>query len=341
MGKNKARGYIISHFTQSFLTVFLPFFFIIALIYLVKIASLTAQISITFSELLLLFSYSIPDIIFYTLPISFIVALANVLIRLSSENELIAMYALGFGAHRIIRSLFRISLLFSLFLLVIAFLAMPTSKQLYKSFKENKKRDAQLNIVPGKLGQKFGDFYVYVRKKDNRIYKDLVIYSRSDLKHERFFAAKYGKIRKNDTQGSLLLIDGFGYTYGENTLQQAKYNTFEIFDKPRLKPFHFQDILTYWSLAEHDRKIRHRIFFFLFIGLIPLLSVYIIAAFTMINPRYQSGHTFSVIFFTALTLYLTASSLEKWGNVYTLVLSVLSIIGIGIILFKYRVARYF
>ena len=338
---SRTKHYISTHFAKSFLTIFLPFFFIISLIYLVKISALTAQISISFQELLLLFSYSVPDIVFYTLPLSFISALAGMLIRLSSENELIALYSLGFDASRIVRNLFLISLLFSALLLVLSFLAMPTSKQLYKSFKEEKKANAQLNLVPGKLGQKFGNYYIYVKAMEEGIYKDLVIYNRSDLNNEQFFAAKHGQIRKNGNQGSLFLQDGYGYTYTKNSLRQARYGSLEVFDTSRSKPFHFQDILAYWRQAAHDKKIEHRLLFFLFISLIPLMSVHLVAAFSMINPRYQSGHLFFTVFATTLFLYIVGSSLEKWGNIYLLILAVIVTLLLGMYLFHIRVKRYF
>ena len=187
------KGYISSNFTKSFLTIFLPFFMIISLVYLVKISALTAQIQITFGELLLLYSYSIPDIIFYTLPLSFITALANVLTRLSQDNELIALYALGLQAKKVLRHLLLLlGLLFSLLLLSISFLAMPLSKQLYKSFKEEKKAEAKLNIVAGKLGQKFGNYYIYVKEKNEDVLNDIVIYNRTDKSNEQFFSSQTG-----------------------------------------------------------------------------------------------------------------------------------------------------
>ncbi len=339
----KIKGYITTNFTKSFLTIFLPFFLIISLVYLVKISALTAQIKLTFIELLTLFSYSVPDIVFYTLPLSFIAALANVLVKLSTDNELIALYALGLPARRILHNLFLISLLFSLLLLTFSFLAMPMSKQLYKSFKEEKKSEAKLNIVPGKLGQKFGEYYVYVKERNESTgrFKDLVIYNRTDMLHEQFFAATEGIMRRSNDQPSLLLQKGYGYTYTQESLQEAQYETLEAFDTTRTRHFHFEDIVTYWQKAATDAKIMHRMLFFLFVSLIPLLSVYLVAAFTMINPRYQSNHTFLVIFATALLLYLTASSLEKWGNFSLLAVAVTLILGGGMLLFQKRVARYF
>ena len=336
-----ARGYISSNFTKAFLTIFLPFFLIISLVYLVKISSLTAKIQISFMELLKLYSYSVPDIVFYTLPLSFIAALANVLIKLSTDNELIALYALGLKANKVLRGLLILSILFSLLLGTISFLGMPLSKQFYKSFKESKKSEAKLNIVPGKLGQKFGDYYIYVKEKKKGKFHDIVIYNRTHKNEEQFFSSQKGKLNKKNGVTSLLLNDGYGYTYSDIKLQQAKYKTLEVYDSSRKKDFHFEDIIAYWSKAKTDEKMMHRVLFFIFVSLIPLLSVYLVASFTMINPRYQPNRSFIVIFLTTLLLYMIASSLEKWGNFSILGITIVVTILLGKWLFEKHVAKYF
>jgi lipopolysaccharide export system permease protein len=335
------KGYISSNFTKAFLTIFLPFFLIISLVYLVKISSLTAQIQITFVELVTLYGYSIPDIIFYTLPISFVAALANVLMKLSQDNELIALYALGLKANKILRSLLLLGVLFSVLLLSISFLAMPLSKQFYKSFKESKRSEAKLNIVAGKLGQKFGNYYIYVKEKENDIFHDIVIYNRTNKNEEQFFSSQKGKLNKKDDVTSLLLEDGYGYTYTKTNLQQAKYKTLEVYDSNKKNNFHFEAIVTYWNKAKTDAKMMHRVLFFIFISLIPLLSVYLVASFTMINPRYQTNRSFIVIFVTTLLFYILASTLQKWGTYIILLLFIITIFLLGRWLFSQRVARYF
>ena len=337
----KVKNYISSNFVKSFLTIFLPFFLIISLVYLVKIAILTSQIQITFVELLKLYSYAVPDIIFYTLPLSFIAALANVLVKLSQENELIALYALGLNAKKVLQRLLLLGILFSLLLGTISFLAMPLSKQLYKSFKEEKKAEAKLNIVAGKLGQKFGNYYIYVKHKDKGIFDDIVIYNRADINNEQFFVAKTGKLNNKVNVTSLLLNNGYGYTYSKEKLQQAKYRTLEVFDSVKKESFKFEDIIAYWGRATTDVNMMHRILFFAFVSLLPLLSVYIVSSFTMINPRYQPNRSFLVIFLTTLVLYLTASALEKWGTPILLILCILAAVAIGQWLFHKRVSKYF
>jgi lipopolysaccharide export system permease protein len=337
----KVSSYISGNFVKAFLTIFLPFFLIISLVYLVKIAALTSKIQITFGELLQLFSYSVPDIVFYTLPLSFIAALANILVKLSQDNELIALYALGLKAHKVLRSLVILSILFSLLLTSISFLAMPLSKQFYKSFKSDKKAEAKLNIVAGELGQKFGEYYIYVKDKKEKILNDVVIYNRTDQNSEQFFAAKTGQLNNSKVVSSLKLNDGYGYTYAPLKLQQARYKSLEIYDGIQKKPYSFVDIITHWGRASTEPKIMHRVLFFVFVSLIPLLSIYLVASFTMINPRYQEDRSFFVMFIVSLSLYMIASALEKWGTPLLLIFSILATMILGYTLFKIRVAKYF
>jgi lipopolysaccharide export system permease protein len=334
-------GYISGNFVKAFLTIFLPFFLIISLVYLVKIASLTSKIQITFGELLKLFSYSVPDIVFYTLPLSFIAALANVLMKLSQDNELIALYALGFKSKKILRQLLLIALLFSILLGAISFLAMPLSKQLYKSFKAEKKAEAKLNIVAGELGQKFGEYYIYVKEKEQEIMHDLVIYNRARSDSEQFFASNRGQLHHTPHSSSLKLYDGYGYTYEKTKLQEADYTTLEVFDSNQKQPYQFEDIISHWSQASTNKKRMQRGIFFAFVSLIPLLSLYLVASFTMINPRYQENRSFLTMFLTALGLYIVASSLEKWGSPQSLLIVALITLIAGYTLFTKRVARYF
>jgi lipopolysaccharide export system permease protein len=337
----RVRAYIASNFTKAFLTIFLPFFLIISLIYLVKISALTSQIQITFNELIMLYLYSVPDITFYTLPLSFVAALANVLIKLSTDNELIALYALGLKAKKVLGSLLLLGLLFSLLLLSISFFGMPLSKQYYASFKETKRSEAKINIVAGKLGQKFGEYYTYVKEKTDDTFHNMVIYNRTDRNNEQFFAAKTGNLQKKNDKTSLLLSDGFGYTYTKDKLQEAQYKTLEVYEKTKKRNFIFEDVFTFWAKAQRDERTLHRLLFYIFVSLIPLISVYLVAAYTMINPRYQANHSYIVIFSVTLLFYTIASVLQKWGTYYILAAAVIFTSILGVWLFHKRVTRYF
>ena len=260
---------------------------------------------------------------------------------MSRHAELIALYALGLKSKKILRGLLIISLLFSILLMALSLLAMPLSKQFYKAFKEEKRNDARLNIVPGELGQKFGNYYIYVKDKTEDTFQNIVIYNRTDKANEQFFSSQSGKMKRNENVTSLQLNDGYGYTYSKAKLQQAEYKTLEIFDNSKKRGFQFKSILSYWQDAKHNSKIMHKLLFFMFVSLIPLLSVYLVAAFTMINPRYQANHSFLVIFLSTLFFYTIASTLQKWGTFPMLLGSVIVIMILGQWLFKKRVSKFF
>lgn len=335
------KSYLLSNFTKSFLTVFLPFFLIVSLIFLVRIARLTSTVQMEFYELATLYSFYLPDIFFYTIPISFIAAITNLFIRLSQDNELIALYSVGLKSKEIVNYLLTISLLFSTLLLTISLLIVPISKQSKNAFIMSKKSSTNINIVPGETGQKFGSFYIYAEDKVDNDLKNVIIYNRSDRTNEQFFAATNGHMNTQHNITSLVLNDGFGYTYNTNSLQQADYDELEVFQNAKSQDFIFENLISYWlKVLDHEKHL-HKLLFNIFVSLIPILSLFLVASFTIINPRYQKARSFIIIFSTTILLYFIASSLQKFGTVTMLASSIVTIIIVGKIMFRRNVTRYF
>ncbi|MFA7501327.1 MAG: LptF/LptG family permease, partial [Sulfurimonas sp.] len=282
----RIKDYLSSNFTKTFSVIFLPFFAIVSLVYFIRISVLTAQIQLNFLELFELYAYFLPSILFYTLPISFVTAIALVLVRLSQDNELNALYALGIGSSKIIKNYLLLAMLFSILLFSISFLAMPMTKQMYNAFRVEKLSEAKLNINTASLGQKFDNYYLYIGKQVGDEFRDIVIYNPNGQTQEKIFISKSGQIlNKPNEQASFVLKDGYGYTYYKNNLQQFKFQTLRAYDTSSRGEIDFESILHYWSQMKNDDSIMKRALFFIFISLIPLLSIYIVAAFTMINAR--------------------------------------------------------
>jgi len=335
------RSYISSNFTKTFLTVFLPFFFIISLVYLVKISILTAKIQISFPELLQLFGYSIPTILFHTIPISFITSIATTLQRLSTDNELIALFALGVPAQRVMYPLIAIATLFSILLLVISFATMPQTNQLYNAFKDSKKAEMTFNIIPEEFGQKFGRYYIYITDEEGGKFKDTVIYYQDDNHSDQILSANRGEMLNKNGIFSLLLHNGKGYSFDKDIIRQVTYDKLQTFDTLGKHTSQLYGVEAYWQQSLTDDQRKRKMLFYAFIALIPLLTLYIIAAYSTINPRYQRGHSFTVIGLTTAIFYFIASSLDKYGTTTLLVVAIISSLIIGIWLFNRQVSRYF
>ncbi len=337
----KIRWYVLSNFFKTFLTIFIPLFFVISLVYVIKIASLTTKIEISFSELIEVFGYFIPMILFYTLPISFIASVSSMFFRLSQDNELIALFSLGIKASYIVRIIAYISIFISSLLLFLSLLVMPHSKYKFLYFKEKKFSEARLNIVPNQLGQKFGDFFIYVKSKNENQLRDVVIYNKNKNNFDQLFLSKNGEIKDDNGLFSLVLYNGTGYTYSHETLKEIQYDSMHIYDNIDMKEMSFQNSLIYWSEAKHNNGVKRRLLFSIFSSFIPILSLYIIASFSIINARYQTNHSFLVTASISSIFYLLAVAIKQNANEVIFISSIILSIIASIFIFKKRISSFY
>jgi len=339
--KTSLSAYLSQNFTKSFLTLFLPLFFIGSLVFLIKISALTASIKINFVEMMTLFSYNLPFILFYTLPISFLVAIATTLLRLSNDNELIALFSLGTQAKGIMRQFFLIATLFSIVLLILSLGLMPKTKQQFNAFKQQKAAQAQVNISPSKLGQKFGNLFVYVESKTGDSMNNIVIYNIDKENSDQLFIAKKADIKNKNSIVTLTLENGSGYTFSDETLKKIDYEKMQVFQNLNAPPFTYNSIVAYWVKLSMIPKRKGRILFFIFLSLLPMIGLYIVGSFSIINPRYQKNYAYPILGLTTIGLYATATILEKQGNYYLTLGAIIGIYIFGRLLFKHYVSRYF
>lgn len=333
--------YLSSNFTTSFLTIFLPLLFIGTLIFIIKISSLTASIEVNFLEMMQLFSYNIPNILFYTLPISFLIAVMMTLLRLSNDNELMALFALGVKSKSLMRRFLLISMLFSTVLLILSLALMPKTEQQFKAFKQEKSTQAQVNINPSKLGQKFGDLFVYVKSKNDDTLNNVVIYNKDKEHSDQLFIAKKANIQNQDSVVTLTLNEGSGYTFSQDTLKEINYEKMQLFQNLNSKEFTYNNIVKYWVNLSLNPKKKHYILFFIYISLIPMMALYIVASFSIINPRYRKTYAYPILGLTIVGLYVVATILKQQGTFPLLITAIVVTTSFGLWLFHKYVTKHF
>ena len=341
MGRVGLFQYISENFTRAFLTIFLPLFFIGSLVSMVQLSSLTKFIQVDFFEMSRLFGYNLPAMLFYTIPVSFLIAVVTVLLRLSSENELMALFALGVRSKDVVRRLLISAILFSILLLLLSIIKMPQAQQHYRAFKAYKITQAKLNISPSQLGQKFGDFFVYLKSKHENSMRDIVIYTKEKNSSNRLFIAKEAEVENRNSTVSLSLKYGSGYTFSKKTVKMVEYEEMKIFQNINGEAYTYKNIKEYWAKYAKNPKKKGKILFFIFISLIPIIALYIVASFAIINPRYQKSYGYIVLALTTLLLYIIATLLQKYGSFLLLGVALGSTLIIGLLLFHFRVLRYF
>ena len=335
----KTRGYILQTFGKSFLLVFLPFLLIVSLVFLIQLSILSSKIHLNMQELVHLFGLFLPEILFYTLPFSLIAALANTFGRLSEENELIALFALGHRPSRILAYLLPTLLLFCALLLVLSLMLYPQMKQKINAFKEYKITEATLNISPNKLSQSFGDYHVFVAAKEKGEYKDVVLFDNHDPKREQIFLAKRADASNTRGRIRLTLYDGSAETSDAKTIQTLHYKSLSIYRYPQASSRRVQSDREYWAQASTDKHRRGKMLYFIFVSLSPVLTFPLIALLSIFNPRYQKNRSAVVIFIAAMSIYLPAALVQKSGSLALFFLFLFLIAVLGAWLMKIRLMR--
>ncbi|MRJ03008.1 MAG: LptF/LptG family permease [Epsilonproteobacteria bacterium] len=285
-------AYINSHFFSSMLAFFIPLFGIASLIFFVKLVSITSVIHISLGELIKLYLFILPQILFYTLSITFFIAAVSSIYQLSFEFELIALFALGVSPNTIIKIFRKNALFLSIILLLFGLILIPQAKQLYKGFIAYKRTQIQLTIKPNEFGHRFGDWYLFIGSKRGNTFEQIALYNNKLQNRENFIVARRARLSSDERGLRLTLFDGKTYSYNDHKLQEMEFEKMEISNSAGSRIFHYEDVISYWFKAFTDRKRAFDLTFFIFLALFPLASLYYIAYLGITNSRYERRNVF-------------------------------------------------
>ena len=98
---NKITKHILKNFIETFNPIFFSLFFMISIIYFIKIAKITSIIKVTFLELGELYIYMLPRLLLYTLPVVFFISIAISLSKMSKNNEINIIFSFGYSPKKL------------------------------------------------------------------------------------------------------------------------------------------------------------------------------------------------------------------------------------------------
>lgn len=308
------KRYMFLSFSQLFFPFFLVLLFIASVVLIISIAGKTYVVKMNFFDLFALFMYSLPGSVFFIISITFFASLTLGIARLSYEYEMMVFFALGIKPMDILRTFLPITILATLILLVFSLVLVPLSNSASKNFIAQKRADIDVNLRAGELGQKLGEWLVYVDEVKDRKYKNLILYSQ-DKDSENFVVAQDGKTRNQSGIFELLLEHGDVYFAQDDEIRKIIYDQMsvrQILGEPQLSGY---DLLSYWqeaftymitsaprkeiplSVRSKERKISQAIL----VSVFPLVSLFLALSFGIANPRFTSNMSyFYVIGATAL-----------------------------------------
>ena len=300
----KLKFYLFNQFTHTFLPIFFGLYFITSIIFLVKIAALTSVITINIIELLRLYMYAMPTIVFYTLPISFFIALLITLGKLSSEYELIVISSFGLNPLKILKIFLPITLILSISLIFISVGLIPKAKFLNERFLDQKQKEANFNIKASEFGQKFGNWLIYIDGKNDKTYKEVKLFKTQNNK-DQFIISKSAKLVNEDGELSFKLYNGKSFVIDNEELNQINYKRLDINDSLAKKDKEFfSNSYTFWQNELSKNSQVDKFSFYILTSLFPLISLFLVLIFGYYNPRYEKNKAVSYGMATVVVFYI-------------------------------------
>lgn len=314
----KLQRYLYSQLAITFFPIFFGLFFITAVIFLVKISALTAIITVNFFELFRIFSYTIPDIIFYTMPISFFISMVITLSKLSSEYELTVITSFGLNPFKILKIFLPLTLLLTLLLLVVSVGLIPKTDFERKQFVNIKKNEANFNIKSGEFGQKFGDWLIFINDKKNNLYEDVKLL-KVQKDNDQFVISKNAVLDNDNGVLSIRLDEGKAFLIDKEEFNQINYEAMYINDSiSAAKTTVFTTTYDYWKDNIKNKVDLDDLTFFILTSFFPLMSLFLVITFGYFNPRYEKNRAIMYSLISIVLYYVLIKSIGDKIFLHTL-----------------------
>lgn len=315
---HKLRRYIIRHLSGLFLSIFLPLFAIASMIFMIKLATYTAVIQLSIYDMLKLYLFVLPEMLFYTLPITFFIASALTLFKLSNENEMIVIFALGIKPSFILKTLLLPASLLSLLLFFDFTILFPHSTVLSSNFVSYKKSEAKFNLKASEFGNKFGPWLLYIGKNNpDGSFGDIFLFNR-EKKDELLIGAHKAEVINKNGLLHLKLYNGNGYSYTSTTLSQIDFKTMIINNMMSTHLQKYRKPLDYWKSKDRAQSKRHMLITDTLISLFPLISLFLVLSISILHVRHNKGRIYLYLFLSILIYYGSVIGLISVIGYYTI-----------------------
>ena len=314
----RLRKYILNNFSSLFFSIFLPLFAIASVIFLIKLAAYTAIIQLSIWEMTKLYIFILPQLLFYILPITFFIAATLSLFKLSNDNEVIVLFSLGIKPFFIVRTFFWPALLLTFVLLFDFLIIDPHTTVLQKNFISYKKSEAKFNLSASEFGNSFGDWLLYLGKKNKDGSFEKVFLFNKKQKEEILIAAKKAKVINDAGILRLKLTQGEGYSYSTEKFSQINFKTMLINDTMKTDLIHYKKPLQYWLSKEGFKRKKHLLIRNTLLSLFPLVTLFLVISFGIVQVRHQKSKIYLFMFLTILFYYGGLLSIEKYLGFYTI-----------------------
>jgi lipopolysaccharide export system permease protein len=136
---------------------------------------------------------------------------------------------------------------------------------------------------------KFGDWLIYINKKDENIYKGVTLF-KSEKNSENFIVSDEALLENEKNHLSFKLINGKVFAIEDKELSQIDYKNMYINDSIANTDIeNFDTSYKFWKKALKNSKDIDDFSFYILSSIFPLISLFLVIVFGYFNPRYEKN----------------------------------------------------
>ncbi|MBN2816019.1 MAG: LptF/LptG family permease [Campylobacterales bacterium] len=337
----RVEKYLIANLSSLFTSIFMPLFFTASVIFLIKLATYTAIIELTIIDMGKLYLFVLPEILFYTLPISFFIAATLSLFKLSNDNEAIVLFSLGIRPIVIIKSLFKPA--FALFIVLACnfLILFPHTDVISTNYLLYKKGEAKFNLSASEFGNSFGDWLLYLgTENQDGTFGDVFLFNKKK-QEEILISAQRAEVINDGGILRLKLTAGEGYSYSTKSFSQINFDTMFINDMMQIQLRKYETPLEYWQSEIRASNKKQAMITNTLISLFPLISIFLVVTIGIVHVRHQKSYIYLYLFISIVTFYGFALGLQGTLGYYTIPLVALTWLIVTYIMYKKNIVNKF
>ena len=227
--------YIFNEIWPTFLASLLVFIFIMVAARMLSITELIVTRGVGITRVLGMVLYLLPDILTFALPAVTLMSVVVAFLRLSADNEIIAMKSSGISLYQMLPPVLVFSFVVFLMGLAISVFAAPWGNRAFKDllFKVAESR-ADLGIKERIFCEPFDNlvFYVNSFSRQERTLKDIFVVDRRDEEVTNTIVAEEGRMIVQPDQRIITIYFAKGTIFAVeksmNTARTIKFNTYGL-----------------------------------------------------------------------------------------------------------------
>ena len=307
--------YILKNLSLNFFSIFVPLFVIASVVFLIRVSSITSVIEINIFEMFKLYLFILPDLLFYTLPLSFFIGGVLTFNKLSFNSEMVVIFSLGVPPQFLLKILLKLALFLSIFLLFDSMVMIPHTKQMYKEFVRYKQQEAVLNIKATEFGQEFGEWSIFIESitedGNNKLYHNIALFHKKYDEEEKFIVAENALIKTSNGMVKLYLQNGSIFSYKRDKITKIFFQKMKINDLTTINNYQYKNSLAYFQYSLQNKKRKVKLIINIILSALPLMSIFLILSIGVQNMRYGKGVTNLFIGLSIMSYYFATFYFSK------------------------------